>query len=102
MSFINSLSTLQSPLTTQGASRSIPGPAHQATAAYAAAKVQASNAAASDETSISRASVLINQALAQPDIRVDKVAQIQQALVAGTYHVSTLDLAEKLITTLQG
>ncbi len=64
-------------------------------------KVQPTAAARRDQADLSPASVLLSQALSLPDVRADKVAKIQQALADGTYHVSSADLADKLVTVLQ-
>ena len=54
-----------------------------------------------DDASLSHASLLIAHALTLSDVRVDKVASLQQAIAAGTYRISSDDLAGKLIATVQ-
>ena len=58
----------------------------------------------SETVSISQAGQGINQyteAMAElPDIREERIAQIQAALKKGTYSVSSQDLADKLIQDL--
>jgi negative regulator of flagellin synthesis FlgM len=39
-------------------------------------------------------------ALSGSDIRTDKIAALQQAIAAGTYRVSSSDLADKMIASL--
>ena len=50
-----------------------------------------------DDPLLSTASRLIQQAMSTPDVRMDKVAAVQQAISQGTYQVSLVDLADKLI-----
>jgi negative regulator of flagellin synthesis FlgM len=58
----------------------------------------------SETVSISQTGQEINQyteAMAElPDIREERIAQIQEALEKGTYSVSSQDLADKLIQEL--
>lgn len=54
----------------------------------------------SDQASLSAASTLLVQALRTPDVRTDKVAALQSAIAAGTYNVSSADVANKLVETL--
>ncbi len=66
-----------------------------------ASQGQGKDAAASgfraDEATVSSAGSLAARALALPDVRMDKVAQVQQALADNSYHVSASQLAESLI-----
>jgi negative regulator of flagellin synthesis FlgM len=55
---------------------------------------------ATDQTSLSAASTLLVRALRTPDVRTEKVATLQAALAAGTYNVSSADVADKLVETL--
>jgi negative regulator of flagellin synthesis FlgM len=50
-----------------------------------------------DRTEVSTAASLAHQAMAVPDVRMDKVAAVQQALANGTYQVSAGDVADKLV-----
>lgn len=100
MSLIESIRNLQSSTTTQAASRTVATPGRQDATAHSGAKVQAAVNSIPDDATLSNASVLISHALSQTDVRTDKVATIQKAIAAGTYHVSSSDLADKLIATL--
>lgn len=97
MSNVNTISNLQS-ASTQALNRSTD---KSVAAPTLHLKVQAASSPRRDQADLSPASVLLSQALSLPDVRTDKVAKIQQALADGTYHVSSADLADKLITTLQ-
>ncbi len=79
--------------------------------ASAASRVQSDQAAggtpttgqlgdANDHTTFSATGSLIAQVSSGPDVRMDKVASLQQAIAAGTYSVSASDVADKLMTAL--
>jgi negative regulator of flagellin synthesis FlgM len=51
-----------------------------------------------DQTNLSSAA----QALDGPDVRSAKVAALQQAIAAGSYSVSSSDVADKIIQSLLG
>ena len=53
-----------------------------------------------DSTSISSTSGLIAQALGGSDVRADKVSALQQSIAAGTYNVSSSDVASKIVDSL--
>lgn len=55
-----------------------------------------------DQASLSIASGLITKALSLSDVRSGKVAELQKAIHSGTYHVSTSDVAGKLLKSLLG
>jgi negative regulator of flagellin synthesis FlgM len=40
------------------------------------------------------------QALSGSDVRTDRVAALQQSIAAGTYNVSSSDVADKVISAL--
>jgi negative regulator of flagellin synthesis FlgM len=53
-----------------------------------------------DKADLSSASGLMAQAMEGSDTRSDKVAALQQAIAAGSYSVSSSDVADKLIQSL--
>jgi flagellar biosynthesis anti-sigma factor FlgM len=59
-------------------------------------------AAEQDSAEVSLAANLANKAMQAPDVRMDKVAAVQQALNNGTYSVSPEDVAEKLVKQMIG
>ncbi|QNI34142.1 flagellar biosynthesis anti-sigma factor FlgM [Alloacidobacterium dinghuense] len=55
-----------------------------------------------DRTEVSTAASLAHQAMSIPDVRMDKVAAIQQALASGSYQVNPGYVADKLIGQMKG
>ena len=55
-----------------------------------------------DQASLSSAGGLVAQALEGSDTRSAKVASLQQTIAAGSYDVSSSDVAEKIIQSLLG
>jgi negative regulator of flagellin synthesis FlgM len=66
----------------------------------AAAQDILSRASAFDRASLSANAVLMAQALSGSDVRTDRVAALQQSIAAGTYNVSSSDVADKVISAL--
>jgi anti-sigma28 factor (negative regulator of flagellin synthesis) len=62
----------------------------------------AADAIAEDPAKLRLAGRLISRSTTTSDIRFDKVATLRQAIEAGTYKVSSADLAEKLVQSLLG
>jgi negative regulator of flagellin synthesis FlgM len=58
------------------------------------------NTERADLTSLSAAGGLVAQSLEGSDIRSGKVAALQQAIVGGTYNVSSSDVADKIMQSL--
>lgn len=54
----------------------------------------------SDQANLSSTSGLVSQALAGSDTRSVKVTSLQQAIAAGSYSVSSVDVADKIIQSL--
>ncbi len=59
-------------------------------------------AAGADEATLSHAASLASQAASDSDVRMDKVAEVQQALASGTYNVSSGEVAGKMIDRMLG
>ena len=62
----------------------------------------ATAAGAQDRTEVSTAASLAHQAMSVSDVRMDKVAAVQQAIANGSYHVSPADVADKLVRQMIG
>jgi negative regulator of flagellin synthesis FlgM len=58
------------------------------------------NGLSDDQTSFSAAASLIAQPSGESDVRSERISALQQAISAGTYNVSSSDVADKLIQTL--
>src|SRR5215469_6168931 len=63
-------------------------------------EAQISDANHIDQANLSSAGGLVAQALESSDIRSAKVASLQQAIAAGTYSVSSSDVADEIIQSL--
>lgn len=53
-----------------------------------------------DQATVSPAATEVCQSPAGPDVRMDKVAVVQQALAAGTYQVAASKVADKVIDAM--
>jgi negative regulator of flagellin synthesis FlgM len=75
----------------------------QAATASSSSKTAGSTSAdtlVSDKAQLSAAGTQVAQTSASSDVRLDKVAGIQAALQAGTYHVPAADVAKKVVDSL--
>jgi flagellar biosynthesis anti-sigma factor FlgM len=70
------------------------------TAAAAASQNTPGSARSMDEATLSSAANLVGQALSGNDVRVEKVAALQQSITAGTYSVSSSDVADSILRNL--
>ena len=59
------------------------------------------NEIATDSAKVSLAGAMLSQAATGSDVRFDKVAELRQSIDAGTYNVSSANVAGKLIDALQ-
>lgn len=55
-----------------------------------------------DEATLSSAASVAAQTAPDADVRMDKVAAVQQALAAGTYGVPSTDVANRMIEAMLG
>jgi negative regulator of flagellin synthesis FlgM len=62
--------------------------------------VSTANVVHADQANLSSAAGLVAQALEGSDTRAAKVAALQQAIVTGSYSVSSSDVADKIIQSL--
>jgi flagellar biosynthesis anti-sigma factor FlgM len=77
----------------------------QATPAASVAKsgvVTHGQAPGEDQAQLSAVGTQVAQSAKAPDVRLDKVAAIQSALQAGTYHVPAADVAQRVIASMLG
>jgi negative regulator of flagellin synthesis FlgM len=72
----------------------------EAGAASVSASATFGNAVPVDEAKVSTAAGMIAQAMSGSDVRTEKVAALQQAIDAGTYSVSSSDVADKVIGSM--
>ncbi|HZY61318.1 MAG TPA: flagellar biosynthesis anti-sigma factor FlgM [Edaphobacter sp.] len=87
------VSSAVTPATTQ-AVESAKASRQQGTATHATPANQ------TDHANLSSTSGVIVQALQGSDVRADKVAALQQAIASGSYHVSSSEVAGKMIDSL--
>lgn len=64
------------------------------------AAAHASASVATDTATLSSAAAAMQQAGPSSDVRMEKVQSMQQALAAGTYQVSTGEVADRLIDSM--
>jgi negative regulator of flagellin synthesis FlgM len=78
----------------------------QADATSTAARTAASQPAAAepdvDQAHLSAAANIVSQSAGQSDVRMDKVTSVQAALAGGSYQVSSVQVAGKLIDQMLG
>ncbi len=100
MSYTNGIGSAQLLLTavstTTAASRTQAGTAANGTGS--AGSIQGGDG--DDHTTFSAAGSLMAQPSGSSDVRMEKVAALQQAIAAGTYNVPAGDVADKLIKVL--
>lgn len=98
MTYSNGLGSLQNLMGTVAASDTKRTDAVATTAK--SATTAASVTVGVDQTKISSTSGLLGQALSGPDARMPKVLALSAAIAAGTYQVSSQDVAGKMIDSL--
>lgn len=101
MSFASGINGLQSTSTSIATSET--KPATQISPSDNVPKANAGSIAEHvDQTSLSSTGGLVAQALEGSDTRSAKVASLQQAIAAGTYSVSSSDVADKIVQSFLG
>jgi negative regulator of flagellin synthesis FlgM len=73
----------------------------KARASQASAETQ-STGSTTDQATLSTAASAAAQAAPDADVRMEKVAEVQQALAAGTYNVPASAVADKMISQMMG
>jgi negative regulator of flagellin synthesis FlgM len=96
---IGNLQGLSNPVTPASATVQT-GKEEQIKSSTAQAPAAAKAAPVNDQAVISSTSDLLTRALNASDVRLDKIQPLQAAIAAGTYNVSSSDVADKLIGTL--
>lgn len=77
--------------------------AQQTPAAKADAKPGAvSGTSQSDRAELSSEASIVSKALEHSDVRMDKVNALRLAIASGSYHVSSAEVADKLIESMKG
>jgi negative regulator of flagellin synthesis FlgM len=71
--------------------------AAQAQQSSADALTAGGSAAVVDDAKLSATASMVAQSLSESDVRPEKVAALQQTIAAGTYSVSSADVADKLM-----
>jgi negative regulator of flagellin synthesis FlgM len=66
------------------------------------AGVPRASGAIEDRAEVSTVASLAHQAMAVSDVRMEKVAALQQSIASGTYHVNAADVADKLVRQMMG
>jgi negative regulator of flagellin synthesis FlgM len=101
MSYASGINSLQQ--TISSITPSDAKPAAQVNASDSVSKSSAgsiANVERVDQTNLSSTGGLVAQALESSDTRSAKVASLQQAIAAGSYSVSSSDVADKIIQSL--
>jgi negative regulator of flagellin synthesis FlgM len=101
MSYANGINSLQQTINSITASEATPSaPVSVSDGVPEASAVSVVNVEHVDQTNLSSTGGLVAQALETSDIRSAKVALLQQTIAAGSYSVSSSDVADKIIQSL--
>ena len=101
MSYTNGIGNLQQVLSSLTPAATTPAsPAGEAAKAPKAHHAASAPAQQADRTNLSSTSGMIAHALEGSDVRMEKVASLQQAIASGSYSVSSSDVAGKMIDSL--
>ena len=102
MTGLEGINSLQQALGTLGVKENRATDAASAQGAGATGSVAGAAAAVTDQARVSSAGGLAAQLSAGPDVRPEKVAQLQAAIASGTYNVPASAVADKLVAHLLG
>jgi len=103
MSFTSGINNLQQPITSIASSDvKVASKVDAPDSAFKPNEGSTASVAQVDQALLSSTGGLVAQALEGTDARSAKVASLQQAIVAGNYHVSSSDVADKIIQSLLG
>lgn len=100
MSYANGVGTMQQVLSSITPATTATTESTNASDQRTASVTGTSSANHADQTSLSSVGGMIAHALEGSDVRSDKVGALQQAIASGTYHVSSADVADKIIHSL--
>jgi negative regulator of flagellin synthesis FlgM len=101
MSYANGINSLQQTVNSITASAATPSaPVSVSDGVSKASAGSVANVEHVDQTNLSSTGGLVAQALETSDTRSAKVASLQQAIAAGSYSVSSSDVADKIIQSL--
>jgi len=96
---IGNLQSLSNPVTPASATVQA-GKEEQIKSSAALSPGAVKSAPVTDQAVISSASELLSKALSGSDVRLETIQPLQAAIAAGTYHVASSDVADKLIGAL--
>jgi negative regulator of flagellin synthesis FlgM len=100
MSFINGIGNPQQTINTITSPAASPTKQATSSSETNESAVSISNVQHADQTTLSATAGLVAQALEGSDTQSAKVASLQQAIAAGSYSVSSSDVADKIIQSL--
>jgi negative regulator of flagellin synthesis FlgM len=102
MSYSNGIGNLQYLLGTLAAPASTETKRPATTTGDGGVDASSTNARGADSTLLSSAAGLVSAATQIPDVRTALVASLQATIAAGTYSVSSSDVAGKMIQSMLG
>jgi len=100
MSYTNGIGNLQQALSSITPAETKPSQQVSEAGSAATRGGAASTAVQTDHADLSAAGGALSRALEGSDVRMEKVQALQQAIASGSYHVSSSDVADKLIQSL--
>ena len=101
MSYSSGIGSIQQAIDSIATSEAKPAtPAASNTGSTSANGGTITNVGHADQAVLSSTGGLVAQALEGSDVRSAKVAALQQAIVSGSYNVSSSDVADKIVQSL--